>query len=196
MKFTKILAIALIALMMLSAFAACDKGNKDEQTTGADTQAPTESTDSTAQDTTTPETTEPGEDTTEPGEDTTTPDEDTTAPEEDTTAPEEDTTAPNEDTTTPDEETTPEEDTTAPEDEIKIITIAEALELCGEEGNITTERYYIRATVESILNAAYGQMIITDATGSIEVYGTYSADGEINYSEMEDKPYRDRKSVV
>ncbi len=183
MKFTKILAIALIALMMLSAFAACDKGNKDEQTTGADTQAPTESTDSTAQDTTTPETTEPGEDTTAP-------EEDTTAPNEDTTAPDEDTTAPDEDTTTPDEETTPEEDTTAPEDEIKIITIAEALELCGEEGNITTERYYIRATVESILNAAYGQMIITDATGSIEVYGTYSADGEINYSEMEDKPYR------
>ncbi|MBQ5834044.1 MAG: hypothetical protein IIW36_04440, partial [Clostridia bacterium] len=43
--------------------------------------------------------------------------------------------------TTPetDPETTPEYDT---------VTIAEALELCGEPGNITTERYYIRATVK------------------------------------------------
>jgi hypothetical protein len=28
-----------------------------------------------------------------------------------------------------------------------VITIAEALELCGEPGNLTTERYYIRATI-------------------------------------------------
>ena len=64
------------------------------------------------------------------------------------------------------------------------------MELCGEEGNVTTERYYIRATVVSIVNAAYGQMIIADETGEISVYGTYSADGEINYSQMEDKPYK------
>ena len=43
-----------------------------------------------------------------------------------------------------------------------VITIARALELCGEEGNVTTERYYIRASVESITNPAYGAMIITD----------------------------------
>ena len=36
------------------------------------------------------------------------------------------------------------------------ITIAEALELCGETGNVTTERYYIIATVKTIVNAAYG----------------------------------------
>ena len=146
MKFTRILALALIALMMLSLFAACDKGNKNEQTTEAQTQAPTEST--------TPETTEEG-------------------------------------TTEPESDTAPESDTVAPEQPaIQTITIAEALELCGEAGNITTERYYIRATIESITNAAYGQMIIKDETGSIAVYGTYSADGEINYSQMEDKPYK------
>ena len=146
MKFTRILALALIALMMLSLFAACDKGNKNEPTTEAQTQAPTEST--------TPETTEEG-------------------------------------TTEPEGDSAPESDTVAPEQPaIQTITIAEALELCGEAGNITTERYYIRATIESITNAAYGQMIIKDETGSIAVYGTYSADGEINYSQMEDKPYK------
>ena len=162
MKFTKILALALVALMMFSVLAACD-GNKTEETTPADTQAPTENT--TEDVTTTPETTEPGEDTTEPE----------TSTEENTTEP----------------ETSTEENTTEPDEpEIQVITIAQALELCGEEGNITTERYYIRATIVSITNAAYGAMVIADETGEISVYGTYSADGEINYSAMEDKPYR------
>ena len=70
------------------------------------------------------------------------------------------------------------------------ITIAQALELCGESGNVTTDRYYIIATIKSITNAAYGQMVIEDETGEIAVYGTYSADGEINYSAMDDKPYK------
>ncbi|MBQ2806436.1 MAG: hypothetical protein IJF08_05240 [Clostridia bacterium] len=179
MKFTKILALALVALMIFSVLAACD-GNKTEDTTNADTQAPTENT--TEDVTTTPETTESEDETTEPGEDTTEPGEDTTEPGEDTTAPDEDTTEP---------ETSTEEETTEPDEpEIQVITIAQALELCGEEGNITTERYYIRATVVSITNAAYGAMVIADETGEISVYGTYSADGEINYSAMEDKPYR------
>lgn len=71
-----------------------------------------------------------------------------------------------------------------------IITIAEALELCGEEGNVTTERYYIWGTVLSIDNAQYGAMTIADGTGTISVYGTYSADGSVNYSALEDKPYK------
>lgn len=76
------------------------------------------------------------------------------------------------------------------EAEISTITVAEALELCGEEGNITEERYYIRATVKTVVNAQYGQMIIEDATGSISVYGTYSADGSVSYGEMDEKPYK------
>ncbi len=79
--------------------------------------------------------------------------------------------------------------TTAPEEEIKVITIAEALELCGESGNITTERYYIRGTVEKMINATYGNMVVADETGSITVYGTYSADGSLKYSEMTDKAF-------
>lgn len=65
-----------------------------------------------------------------------------------------------------------------------VISIEKALELCGAEGNITTERYYIRGTVESITNPAYGQMVITDGTHSISVYGI------TGYAEMAEKPYK------
>ena len=83
---------------------------------------------------------------------------------------------------------TPEETPEAPKYET--ITIAQALELCGEPGNITTERYYIRATIKTMKNAQYGQMVIEDETGSIEVYGTYSADGELTYTELEYQPVK------
>ena len=193
MKFTRILSLCLVALLMLSMIVACDGNKTPETTTDQGTEAPEitteEKTDApTEPETTEPETTEP--ETTEP--ETTEPE--TTEPE--TTKPE--TTEP--ETTEPAEtepETSTEEETTEPEQPaITYITIAEALELCGEEGNITEERYYIRATVVSITNAAFGAMVIADETGEISVYGTYSADGEINYSAMEDKPYRGDQVVL
>jgi len=193
MKFTRILSLCLVALLMLSMIVACDGNKTPETTTDQGTDAPEitteEKTDApTEPETTEPETTEP--ETTEP--ETTEPE--TTEPE--TTKPE--TTEP--ETTEPAEtepETSTEEETTEPEQPaITYITIAEALELCGEEGNITEERYYIRATVVSITNAAFGAMVIADETGEISVYGTYSADGEINYSAMEDKPYRGDQVVL
>ena len=81
---------------------------------------------------------------------------------------------------------------TPPDDdpEYNVITIAEALELCGEPGNITTERYYIRGTIKTVKNAQYGQMVIEDATGSIEVYGTYGHDGEKTYTELDYQPVK------
>ena len=82
------------------------------------------------------------------------------------------------------------------EEQFEIITIAEALELCGEEGNLTTERYYLVGTVVTIKNANYGQMTIQDETGTIDVYGTYSADGSIGYSEMTEKPYKGDKVLL
>lgn len=85
------------------------------------------------------------------------------------------------------EQTKP-DDTT--KDDYPVITIEEALELCGESGNVTMERYYIRGTVESVTNAQYGAMVIKDASGTISVYGTYSEDGSIGYADMEDKPYK------
>ncbi len=77
-----------------------------------------------------------------------------------------------------------------PSGQIQVITIAEALELCGEPGNITTERYYLRGTIQSISNATYGAMTIADDTGEISIYGTYSTDGSLQYSQLEDKPYK------
>lgn len=81
---------------------------------------------------------------------------------------------------------TPENDEKDPapaEPQYDVISIAQALELCGESGNVTTERYYIRGTVKEITNPAYGAMVITDGTDSISVYNT------AGYAEMEDKPY-------
>ena len=70
-----------------------------------------------------------------------------------------------------------------------VITIEQALEIAKLAGeNTTIERYYILATIASVTNAAYGEMIIEDATGSISVYGTYSEDGKIGYAAMTDKP--------
>lgn len=86
--------------------------------------------------------------------------------------------------------TTPDEKIAQWKKDYEVITVEKALELCGEPGNLTTERYYIIATVASVDNAQYGQMTITDETGSIMVYGTYSADGEIGYAALEAKPYK------
>ena len=88
------------------------------------------------------------------------------------------------------EESTPEDSSSEGETQYETITIAEALEICGEPGNVTEERYYIRAIVQSITNPQYGAMVIEDETDSIPVYGTYSADGAIGYAEMTEKPYK------
>ena len=73
--------------------------------------------------------------------------------------------------------------------EYECITIAEALELCEQfVATPSAERYYIRATVKSIDNDQYGQMTIEDATGSIMVYGSASADGSKRYDAMQEKP--------
>lgn len=83
------------------------------------------------------------------------------------------------------------EPTILPEDGT-VLTIAEALELCAklESGVPTTQRYYITATVESVTNAAYGAMIITDATGSISIYNSANADGSVAYADMAEKPFK------
>ena len=153
MNFTKILAL-LLALVMLVSIAACDKpsGNEGSQTTDETTAGNTDET---------------------------------------TAADGDETTAGNADETTvaDGDETTGEEETTGGE-EIKIITIAEALELCGEPGNITEERYYIRAIVKTISNPTYGQMVIYDETGEIAVYGTYSSDGTLTFAEIDETPVK------
>ena len=70
------------------------------------------------------------------------------------------------------------------------LTIAELLALPIADGEVTEGRYYVRGTVESVVNAQYGQMIITDGKNSISVYGSYSADGATGYAELAEKPVK------
>ncbi len=92
--------------------------------------------------------------------------------------------------TTSSSETNPDPDPT-PDDEIKYVTVAEAIEIAkAETSTAPTVRYYIRATIVKVSNPTYGEMTIADETGEIYVYGTYSADGALRYSEMEERPVK------
>ena len=94
------------------------------------------------------------------------------------------------------EDDTPGTPVTKPEDGAEI-TIAQAIEIANAQGeDATVERYIIKATISSITNATYGEMIIKDATGEIKVYGTYSEDGSIGYADMTDKPYKGYSVVL
>lgn len=64
--------------------------------------------------------------------------------------------------------------------------IAEAVEKCA--ANDAETRYYVKGKIKKISNVQYGQMILEDETGTLEVYGSYGADGEKRYSELLDKP--------
>ena len=69
------------------------------------------------------------------------------------------------------------------------LTIGQILELPVATGVTTTQHYFVKATIESITNANYGQMWITDGVNSISIYNTKAEDGTF-YSEMADKPYK------
>ena len=74
-------------------------------------------------------------------------------------------------------------------DQFDCITIAEAIELANKAGQSgTSEKYYVYGIVKEVKNAMYGEMTIEDETGSIYVYGVYSADETTRYDAMEDKP--------
>ena len=76
------------------------------------------------------------------------------------------------------------------QDEIKYLTVTEAYQKAVEAGESgTTDRHYVYGTVKNITNSVYGEMYITDGTTDLHVYGVYSSDGELKYSEMEEKPY-------
>lgn len=82
------------------------------------------------------------------------------------------------------------ENNSSNEDEKKIYTIAELIAMMPSDGSATTERYYVRATIKSIDDAGFGAMTIEDPTGTLSVYGTYSADGAKRYSELDEKPVK------
>lgn len=70
------------------------------------------------------------------------------------------------------------------------LTIAEAITLGEslEKGTYTENKYYITGTIESIGSTAYGNPTVKDDTGSLYVYGLYSADGVTRYDALETKP--------
>ena len=69
------------------------------------------------------------------------------------------------------------------------ITVEKALEIAGAVAG-QDYFFYINANVVSITNAAYGAMVIADETGEISIYNSKNADGTVDYSAMEDKPYK------
>lgn len=144
MKFTRIISLLLVSVMIMTTLAGCNlesffggKNQPEETTTTTTT-------------TTTPTTTKPQETTT---------------------------------TTNKGDDPDPDED--------RVITVAEAIEIAmAETSNNPTTRYYIRATIVKVSNPAYGEMTIADETGEIYVYGVYSADGSIGYTNFEEKPVK------
>ena len=75
-------------------------------------------------------------------------------------------------------------------DEITYLTVSEAYQLAQSAGDVgTSEKQYVVGVVKNITKPAYGEMYITDGTTDLYIYGVYSADGTLRYSEMDDKPY-------
>ena len=97
-------------------------------------------------------------------------------------------------TTESESESETETDAGAPN--LDYISIEIALDLCGDPGNVTEERYYIRGKVKTVTDPAYGAMVIQDDTGEIAVYGTYSADGSLKYSEMDEVPVKGDEVIL
>lgn len=75
------------------------------------------------------------------------------------------------------------------DDNYDIISLSDAIELCANYSSApSAERYYIRGTIKTVTNLQYGAMVITDGTLELSVYGTYSADGTVTYSELAERP--------
>ena len=69
-------------------------------------------------------------------------------------------------------------------------SIADAIALgtAQEHNKYTSDKYYIQAIVKEVQNTTYGNILVTDGTNDILVYGSYSADGQNRYDAMEVKP--------
>lgn len=178
----RLIAIALVLALCISLITAC--GKKTEDPTDPATQAPT-STPTTPTNTTDPTGTDNPTDPTNPGDPSDPTDPTGSSDPTDPSVPAD-----------PTDPAQPSNPTNPTEPEIVITKIADILKMNLAENNVTTERYYIEATIDSIVNATYGAMNISDDTGTIYVYGTYSADGSVGYAQMTDKPYKGDKILI
>ena len=123
----------------------------------------------------------------------------TTVTEPETTVTEPETTVTEPETTVTEPETTvtePETEATEPETETSepaadsVLTIEQAIALGNtfEKSAYTEGKYYVTGTVIEIQNTTYGNLVISDGTNSILVYGIYDATGATRYDKMATKP--------
>lgn len=91
--------------------------------------------------------------------------------------------------TTPSDPTTGNTPTTGGQGQNQMITIEEAIAIAQQAGTTeTTEKYTTEGTIKEITSTTWGNMVITDGTYEITVYGLYSSDGSVRYDAMTDKP--------
>lgn len=71
-----------------------------------------------------------------------------------------------------------------------VLTIAQAIELGNSKSKdqYTENKYYVSGTVKEIQNTTFGNLVITDGTNDILVYGTYDATGANRFDAMDAKP--------
>ncbi len=70
-----------------------------------------------------------------------------------------------------------------------VITIAQAVALgsAQEHNTYTADKYYVSGTITEVKNTTYGNVVISDGTNSILVYGLYLEDNT-RYDAMQTKP--------
>ena len=70
------------------------------------------------------------------------------------------------------------------------LTVAEAIAIGQKKAHngYTAGKYYVTGVITEVYNTTYGNMYISDGTGTIMVYGTWSADGSVRYDGMAKKP--------
>ena len=65
------------------------------------------------------------------------------------------------------------------------LTIAQAIEKANAAGSAySTTNYVVTGKVKSIANTTFGNLTIEDETGSLYIYGVYSADGSVRFDKM------------
>ena len=70
------------------------------------------------------------------------------------------------------------------------MSVTEAVALANQVGETGTEvKQYVTGRVKSVTNSTYGEMYITDGQSELYIYGVYSSDGALKYSELEVKPF-------
>ncbi len=70
------------------------------------------------------------------------------------------------------------------------LSIADAIALGNSKakGMYTEGKYYVEGTVKEIQNDQYGNLVITDGTNDLLIYGTYSEDGKTRFDKLATKP--------